>query len=115
MRIVVATEGETEKSIATHFAHCSHFIVFDVENDKIRNIETIENPYFQNHTPGKLPEFIESLGTKVLLVGGIGRKAVVLLEKKNIEVFYGIEGKPEDLVDDYIKGKIETKKNFCDH
>ena len=112
MRIVVATE---DGKAASHFGHCSQFIVYETENGKVKSTEVVDNPYYKNHVAGEIPKFVESLKADILIVDGIGKKAIALLEKMDIEVLSGNQGKAENLVDDYIKGKIRTNRNPCNH
>lgn len=52
MKIAVAGEG---KNVTEHFGHCVNFLIYDVENGKITNEESIPNP---GHKPGFLPNFL---------------------------------------------------------
>ena len=115
MKVVVATEGGLEGKAATHFAHCSHFVVFEVEGDKVKNTEIVENPYFKKHVPGAIPEFVQSLGAKVLVTDGIGPMAIELFGKMDIEVLHGVNGKVSDLIERYLKGKLKPDENPCNH
>jgi predicted Fe-Mo cluster-binding NifX family protein len=115
MKIVVATDGGPEGKAAAHFAHCSHFVVFHVEESKVKSTNAVENPYLGKHIPAAIPEFVKSLGANVLITGGIGPMAIALLGKMGIEVVYGAEGKATDLVAGYLKGKTKPNENPCDH
>ncbi len=115
MKIVVATEGGLEGKAATHFAHCSHFVVFEVESGKVKNTEVVGNPYFEKHVPGAIPEYVKSLGADVLITDGIGPTAIELFGKMGIEVVYGAKGKTNDLIGRYLEGKLKTDENSCAH
>jgi len=115
MRIIVAADGGPEGKAAAHFAHCSHFVVFEVEGNEVKNTEAVENPYLGRHVPAAIPEFVKSLGADILITGGIGPRAIELLGKMDIEVLYGAEGKPEGLVAGYLEGKTKQSKNPCNH
>jgi len=115
VKIVVATDGGLDGDTAAHFAHCSHFVVFEEQDGSIKNTEIVENPYFQKHVPGAIPKFVGSLGADVLITNGIGPSAVALFGKMNIKVLYGASGKTKDLVDCYLKGKLEKNENSCNH
>ena len=115
MNIVVATEGGLDGNAATHFAHCSHFVVFGEQDGKIKNTEVVENPYFKEHIPGVIPKFVKSLGANVLITDGIGPSAINLFGEMNIEVVYGVKGKAKDLVNHYLEGKLKLNENSCNH
>ncbi|MFH1393834.1 MAG: NifB/NifX family molybdenum-iron cluster-binding protein [Candidatus Micrarchaeota archaeon] len=115
MKIVVATEGGLDGNAATHFAHCSHFVVFEEEDGRMKNTEIVENPYFKEHIPGVIPKFVKSLGADVLITDGIGPSAIALFGKMNIEVLYGVKGKARDLAERYLEGKLKPNENSCNH
>jgi predicted Fe-Mo cluster-binding NifX family protein len=115
MKIVVAVEGGADGYAATHFAHCSHFIVFEEKNGKITNAQTFENPYFKEHVPGAIPKFVKSLDADVLITDGIGRMAINLFADMGIKVIFGNKGKARELAEQYIKQKLESKGKPCDH
>jgi len=115
MKIIVATEGGLKGKAASHFAHCTHFVVFNTADKKIESTEAVENPYFKKHVPGAIPKFVESLGADVLITEGIGPMAVKLFGKMNIEVIYGIKGNANDLVKHYLEGELEPDENACNH
>ena len=83
MKIAVACEG---KQITEHFGHCQNFMIFEVENNKIINSNSVPNP---GHKPGFLPNFLNDIGTNVIISGGMGGGAVDIFNKLNIEVVTG--------------------------
>ena len=115
MKIVIASEGGLKGKAASHFAHCSHFVVFDIEEGKVKSSRAVENPYSGKHVPGAIPEFVKSLGADVLMTSGIGPMAVGLLKKMDIEVLTGVEGHVDGLVERYLKGQLKPEENPCDH
>jgi predicted Fe-Mo cluster-binding NifX family protein len=46
LKVVIATKGGLEGETATHFGHCSHFIVIDAENGKAVNTSVKKKPLF---------------------------------------------------------------------
>jgi len=47
----------------------------DFENEVVKEVKVVDNPYFAGHGPGQVPEYIASLGAKVMISGGMGRRA----------------------------------------
>jgi len=86
MRIAVAGEG---KNVTEHFGHCVNFLIYNVENGKITNEESIPNP---GHKPGFLPNFLADRGVNVIISGGMGGGAVDIFNERNIEVVVGASG-----------------------
>ena|GEM_PF-4849418 len=69
MKIAVASEG---KNVTEHFGHCANFNIFEVENKQIMKKESIANP---GHKPGFLPNFLNEMGVKVIISGGMLKTA----------------------------------------
>ena len=110
MKIAVASEKEM---VTEHFGHCINFNIFEVENNKIVKSESIMNP---GHKPGFLPVFLHDQGVNVIIAGGMGGGAVDIFNQKNIEVILGAKGVAKDVVEQYIRGELESTGSIChDH
>ncbi len=107
MKIAVASEGNM---VTEHFGHCANFNIFDVEGGKIVHTESLPNP---GHRPGFLPNFLNELGVKVIISGGMGGGAVDIFNEKDIEVIIGVRGSAEDAVASYLKGTLESTGSVC--
>lgn len=107
MKIAVASEG---KMVTEHFGHCASFNIFDIEDNKVVKVESIPNP---GHRPGFLPNFLNDLGVKVVISGGMGGGAVSIFNEKNIEVIIGVRGSAEDAVQSYLQGTLESSGSVC--
>jgi predicted Fe-Mo cluster-binding NifX family protein len=101
------------KQLCAHFGHCEAFALVETENQKIVNVEYHTPPV---HQPGAYPEFLSNKGVSTIISGGMGIKAEEIFSRHNIEVFMGIDSEnPEDLVIRYLKGRLESSENLCDH
>jgi predicted Fe-Mo cluster-binding NifX family protein len=115
-RIVLTSEGNTlEDDVADHFGRCPYFIVVETEGGKMESHKAVKNPYFENHVPFAVPEFISKLKPDVLITGGIGPRAIGAFESMNIKVIHGFSGKNSEAVERYLKGDIESDLNPCEH
>ena len=75
--------------------------------------EEIEAPA---HEPGLLPAWLAERGAKVIIAGGMGQRAQGLFAAQNIQVVVGAPADtPEQLVDDYLAGTLQSGANVCDH
>ena len=105
----------TEDKLATHFGHCSHFALFDVDKTRkaIIGREIVASP---GHQPGLLPTWLAEEGVSVVIASGMGSRAQDIFRDKRIEVIIGVVGDdPEKAVLDHIKGTLATGDNICDH
>ena len=102
-----------EGKLTAHFGHCQEFALVDVEDNQIKNKETLVPP---PHEPGVLPKWLHKLGTNVIIAGGMGARAIDLFAQNNIEVIVGAPSlTPEELVGRYLDNTLESGANICDH
>lgn len=109
-KIALPLDGET---VSAHFGHSPEFAVFDIVGDTISGRGRITPP---PHSPGSIPAWLKETGIDVVIAGGMGHRAMDMLESSGIEVVTGVaEGRPEDLVMAYLAGTLEPGENVCDH
>lgn len=107
IKIAVAAEG---KNVTQHFGHCSNFLIYDVENEKIIKEESVPSP---GHKPGFLPNFLADLGVNVIISGGMGGGAVDIFNERNVEVVVGATGDGKTAVQSYLNGELITTGSVC--
>jgi predicted Fe-Mo cluster-binding NifX family protein len=98
-----------------HFGHCEKFALFDVDPDSktILGKTMLEPPA---HEPGVLPRWLHEQQANVVITGGMGARAQSLFARNSIQVVVGAPaGPPEQIVTDYLEGKLQTGANVCDH
>ena len=101
--------------VATHFGHCEHFALFNVDEagSTIVRREIITSP---GHQPGLLPAWLAEEGVSVVIARGMGSRAQSLFRESRIEVVINtLEDDPETVLLDYLKGVLETGDDVCDH
>lgn len=61
-RIALATEDSfgLEGLLSAHFGRCPFYTFVNVEGNQILSFEVVRNPYYPNHQPGVIPQFIHS-------------------------------------------------------
>ena len=102
-----------EGKLTAHFGHCQEFALVEVEDNQIKNKETLVPP---PHEPGVLPKWLHDLGTNVIIAGGMGARALDLFAQNNIKVIVGASAlTPEELVKQYLDNTLQTGGNVCDH
>lgn len=99
--------------LSAHFGHCQYFIIADVVDGEIRQIKKEVPP---PHEPGVIPRWLGALGVNVVLVGGIGQKALELFKQFGINPVIGVPQKePKQLLEDFINDKLVVGANQCSH
>ena len=98
-----------------HFGGCSQFafVTADPEQRRILGIRTAEAP---PHQPGLFPLWLREQGTTVVIVGGIGQRAIALLAQYGIPVRAGEPGAEiEKLAAAYLGGQLSAEPEGCSH
>ena len=110
MKIAMPIHGG---KLTQHFGHSEQFSLVDVEDQSIRSREDLTPPA---HEPGLLPRWLKEKGVTLVIAGGMGQRAQAIFEQAGIEVICGASAQePEDVVNSYLDGTLETGDNTCDH
>ena len=106
--VAVASEDDRGLSgeVSMHFGRCPFFTLVQVEGDQVVGARTLENPYFQAHQPGVVPQLIHTLGANVILAGGMGPRAIQMFHSFGIDVATGAVGRVDKVVAAYLKGTL---------
>lgn len=100
MKICIPTMGESclDETICQHFGRAPTFTIVDLDSGEIRVL-----PNVSEHMGGKgLPtEAILAEGVQLMIVGGLGPKAVMMFNQAGVEVFVGATGTVKDAIDDW--------------
>jgi predicted Fe-Mo cluster-binding NifX family protein len=105
----------TEGRLHGHFGGCREFTLVqaDPEQRKIISIQTVAAP---PHQPGLFPRWLREQGAKVIIVGGIGGRALAIFAKEGIEVRAGEpDATVEALVAAYLDGRLVNEPQGCSH
>jgi len=111
MKYAVPTNGGT---LCAHFGHCETFTLIDTDADgKLVNENSVTPP---PHEPGLLPKWLSEKGVNCVIAGGMGSRAQQLFSENGIRVITGaVGGSPKEIVEQYLKGTLQTGSNTCDH
>ena len=108
MRIVVSSDNDEtlDSSVSHHFGRCPYFTVINIEKNEILRTEAVENPYFSTHSPGQVPDFVNSLGADVMIAGGMGGRAISVFSNYGIKCSTGATGSVKSAVMQYLSGHL---------
>jgi len=102
-----------EGKLKAHFGHCQEFALVDIEDNEVKQTETLVPP---PHEPGVLPKWLHDLGANVIIAGGMGARALDLFAQNHINVIVGASAlAPEELVKQYLDKTLQVGGNVCDH
>ena len=111
MKFAVPTN---EGKLCAHFGHCEAFALIDTDGEgKVVN-ETYVTP--PPHEPGLLPPWLSQQGVNCIIAGGMGSRAQQLFAQQGVQVVTGAQSEnPREVVEQYLKGTLQTGANTCDH
>ena len=110
MRIAISAETNDglESVVSHHFGRCPYFVLVDVEDQDVQDIQVIENPYYEHHQPGMVPGFIHSQGAEVMISGGMGRRAIGFFQQLGIRAATGGSGTARVALESYLNGDLSS-------
>ena len=107
MRIGIAAESDMglQARVSRHFGRCSHYVLVDVEDGRVKELSTIDNPFHNAHEePGRVPSFIRDQGVDVIIAGSMGGQAMGFFMGFGIQVIIGAEGSVQENIDKFLSG-----------
>ncbi len=117
MKLAFAAEENkgVEGLLAYHFGRCPYYVFVEIENNEIKNVETKENPYYDRHEPGVVPQFIAGEGAKVIIAGGMGPRAIDWFKTLGVQPVTGVSGRIKDVLKEYLAGRLSGAAPCDDH
>jgi ATP-binding protein involved in chromosome partitioning len=110
LKIVVPT---IQGGFSPHFGGADRFAIFEVD-EASRTIASQVSATPPPHEHGSFPLWLKEQGASVILAGGMGPRAVQMLEQFGIETVIGVGGgEPEQLVRAYLDGTLSATGEGC--
>jgi predicted Fe-Mo cluster-binding NifX family protein len=109
MRVAISADDNRglDSVVSPHFGRCPYYVLVDVEDRQVRQVNAVENPYYGYHQPGQVPGFIERQGADVMLAGGMGRRAIGLFQQCGIEAVTGASGTVRHALEQFLGGALQ--------
>jgi len=116
MLIAVSSDSNNgmDAGIHQHFGRCPFYTFIEVEEGAVKNTFVEENPYFNAHSPGQVPAYINSKNADVMIAGGMGARAVQFFEQYGIKPVTGVSGTVRNAVDAFLAGDADGVEP-CSH
>jgi predicted Fe-Mo cluster-binding NifX family protein len=108
MRIAVSADQDKglESPVSHHFGRCPYYVLADLEQGEVQNVQTVANPFFNQHQPGQVPQFIHRHGAHVIITGGMGRRAIGFFQQYEIEPVTNAFGTVGQVLKEYLNGGL---------
>ena len=124
MRVAISADNNNglDSVVSPHFGRCPYYVLVDLEDAEVKHVEAVENPYYGQHAPGVVPDFIHSQGAHVMLTGGMGGRAIGFFQQYGIEAVTGASGTVRYALEQYLGGRWqgaapchESSAHACGH
>ncbi|MBN1272688.1 MAG: hypothetical protein JXB26_10515 [Candidatus Aminicenantes bacterium] len=109
MKVAIATDQD---SVSAHFGRCDSYSIYEIEEGKILDKKIIPNP---GHEPGFLPQFLAEREVTCIIAGGMGPRAQNLFSQKNIKTITGVQGKIEEVIEQFLEQDLASGEDLCGH
>ena len=111
MKIAVPTKENNR--IDDHFGHCEFYTIFSVSDEnKIIEKQTLASPQGCG-CKSNIAYDLAEMNVKIMLAGGIGEGAINKLSSQNIQVIRNCKGDVNDMVNEYLAGKLKDGGSSC--
>lgn len=108
-KIAVSTAtGGLEDPVVPRFGRCSNFTLVEVENNEIKNTETVQNPGAQMAGGAGIQaaQAIVDAGADTVITGAVGPNVSAILIQADIDAYSASGVKVKDAVQSYLDGEL---------
>jgi len=112
MKIAVPVTNDNQ--LDEHFGHCDFLKIYETENNKVLSSKKISSGNGCGCKSG-IASTLAAGGVTVMLAGGIGNGAINTLQANGIKVIRGCQGNPDELIVQYLDGKLSDSGESCQH
>ena len=107
LKIAVTFEGG---AIGREFADCPQVKIYTDEYREITDTELVDNP----KGDAALADKLSKLGVEVVICDQISEDGIEALDSKNIMIYSGNAGNPDDAVNAFLQCRLDNKSNGID-
>ena len=109
MKIAVPTK---DGRVDDHFGHCAYYTIFNIIDGKVAEVTKMASPQGCGCKSGIAP-ILKQMGVAVMLAGSMGEGAKNVLGANDIKVVRGCSGNVDELVANYLEGRISDSGEGC--
>ena len=108
IRVAVSADDSNglDSVVSPHFGRCPYYILVDLDDREVKQVNVVANPNYGRHAPGTVPTFIQNQGADVMLAGGMGRRAIALFQQYGIQAVTGASGTVRHALEQYLGGQL---------
>ena len=98
---------KSDAKVTRHFGKAPEFVIFTIEGDRITATENVPNP---GREKVDVPVYVADFNVTHVIASGIGDKAIGMLHGRQIEVFKGVVGNVDTVLERFLKGELKHNK-----
>jgi predicted Fe-Mo cluster-binding NifX family protein len=110
----IALPLTSDNAFSAHYGAAAKFVVFEVDRKEravLRRV--VVEP--QSSEPCGWPPLLRAAGAKLVLAGGMGRRAHDRMTEHGLKVLVGMpDSSPEAIIAAWLAGTLEPGENSCD-
>ena len=109
MKIGISSIGKNiESKVSDIFGRSPYFVVAEIEGDKIRGTEIMENKSTDQMSGAGIStaQSLAEKNVKVVITGNVGPRALDVLKQFKIEIYFG-GGIVKNVLQEFIDGKLK--------
>jgi len=96
--------------LSEYFGECNHYEIFEIDKNVWKR-KTAQMP--SGIVAKDLPSWLEKQGISDVIAYKVNREIISLFASKKVNLFVGIRiDSPENLIEDYLNGKLESDKKI---
>ena len=80
--------GGLDAEMGMHFGHCDIYTLVEIEDGKILNVSTMDNPPHQQGGCLAPVQLLAQAGVKALLAGGMGMRPLMGFQQVGVDVYF---------------------------
>jgi predicted Fe-Mo cluster-binding NifX family protein len=115
VKIVFPALDEKGESIGQHFGRVPHYAWFEVKDGKVVDRGVVPNDSEHFGGVGLPPERMGKLGTEVMIVLGMGGRAIGMFQEMNTAVLQATGTSTAENIDLFVKGELKELTEGCLH
>ena len=109
MKIAVSSTGKHfNGKVSEVFARCPYFVIAEIENEKIKRVETMENKIASQLGQAGISaaQLMAEKNINAVITKNVGPRALDVLNQFNIGIYHG-DGTIKEVLQEFIDGKLE--------
>jgi len=109
MIIAISVRGHwTNRMVDPRFGRAQAFVVVDLESGRDELHDNAQNLQAAQGAGVQAAQNVASFGADAVLTGHVGPKAFAALEAAGIEVYTGVQGTVEEVIEAFQAGRFQT-------